>query len=220
MVFPPARYGKPAADNVKNITTRQAVLSDIPYLYEICLKTGDEGNDASALFSDQYLLGHYYAAPYLLYQSGICFVAEYEYRPQGYVIAVPDTVSFKQWMEEQWLPPLRKRYSRPFPQARSEKEKEIVGLIHERKFPLDINEQSWLSDYPAHLHIDLLPIIQGKGMGRVLIDNLFNELVKKKVSGLHLGVGSANIGAISFYKKLGFSVLKEHEWGFTMGKLC
>jgi len=199
---------------------RRAVLSDLPYLYEICLKTGDEGKDASALFSDQYLLGHYYAAPYLVCQFGICFVAEYEYRPQGYIVAVPDTVSFKQWMENQWLAPLRKRYQQTFPLVRSEKEESIIDLIHERKFPIDITEQPWLTDYPAHLHIDLLPGIQGKGLGRILIDKLFNELARKGIPGLHLGVGSSNLGAITFYKKMGFSVLKEHDWGFTMGKRC
>jgi len=202
---------------MEEINIRRAVLSDLPYFYEICLKTGDEGKDASALFFDQYLLGHYYAAPYLVYQSGICFAAEYEYRPQGYIVAVPDTASFKQWMEEQWLVPLRKRYQQPFPPARSKKEKEIIELIHGRKFPVDIAEQPWLTNYPAHLHIDLLPGLQGKGQGRVLIDTLFDELAQRGTPGLHLGVGSSNQGAIAFYKKMGFTVLKEHDWGLTMG---
>jgi len=202
------------------IDIRRAVLSDLPYFYEICLKTGDGGNDASALFFDPYLLGHYYAAPYLVYRSGICFAVEYEYRPQGYIVAVPDTASFKQWMEEQWLPPLRKQYPKPFPQARSDKEQGIVDLIHARKFPIDIAEQPWLTDYPAHLHIDLLPCLQGKGQGRVLIDRLFNELAQKGVSGLHLGVSSSNTGAVAFYKKMGFSVLQEHDRGLTMAKRC
>ena len=203
-----------------DINIRRAVFSDLPYFYEICLKTGNDGKDASAFFSDPYLIGHYYAAPYLAYRDGICFVAEYEYRPQGYIAAVPDTASFKQWMEEHWLPPLRKRYPRPFPPARSEKEKEIINHIHERKFPVDIAEQPWLTEYPAHLHIDLMPCLQGKGQGRILMDKLFNELTQKGVSGLHLGVSSSNQGAIAFYKKMGFSVLEEHDWGLTLGKLC
>jgi ribosomal protein S18 acetylase RimI-like enzyme len=202
------------------INIRRAVLSDLPCFYEICLKTGDGGKDASALFFDQYLLGHYYAAPYLVYRSGICFAVEYEYRPQGYIVAVPDTESFKKWMEEQWLPPLRKQYPKPFPPARSEKEKEIIELIHGRKFPVDITEQPWLTDYPAHLHIDLLPSLQGKGQGRVLMNKLFDELAQKGVSGLHLGVSSSNAGAIAFYKKMDFSVLEEHDWGLTMAKRC
>jgi len=205
---------------MEKIDIRRAVFSDLPYFYEICLKTGDEGRDASSLYSDPYLIGHYYAAPYLAYQSGICFVVEYEYRPQGYIVAAPDTVSFKQEMEEHWLPPLRKRYPRPFPPARSEKEAKIIDLIHERHFPTDTAEEPWLTDYPAHLHIDLLPCLQGKGQGRVLMDKLFNELTRKGVSGLHLGVGSSNAGAIAFYKKMDFSILEEHDWGLTLGKLC
>ena len=68
---------------MEEINIRRAVLSDLPYLYEICLKTGDSGNDATEFFLDPFVLGQYYAAPYLLYPAGICFVAEHECRPQG-----------------------------------------------------------------------------------------------------------------------------------------
>jgi len=204
------------------ITIRQAVLSDIPYLYEICLKTGDNGKDATSLFFDPYLIGQYYAAPYLLFPDGICFVAEYQYRPQGYIIAAPDTAAFRQWMEDQWLPPIRKCCPPPFPPAliRTEKEKQIFELIHNSHFPIDESESPWLADYPAHLHIDLLPCLQGKGTGRALMDALFTELRRQNVPGLHLGVSASNTGAVAFYRKLGFSVIKEYEWGFTLGKMC
>ena len=194
---------------------RRAVLSDLPYLYEICLKTGDASKDATDFFSDPYTIGHYYVAPYLLYPEGICFVVEYEYRPQGYIAAVPDTASFRQWMEAQWLPPLRERYPQPFPLSRSEKEAAIIELFHKQHFPIDT---TWLADYPAHLHIDLLPGIQGKGQGRILMDSLVTELTRKRVPGLYLQVGSSNPGAVAFYRKTGFSVLEEQEWGYTMGK--
>jgi len=202
------------------LSIRRAVLSDIPYLYEICLKTGENGKDATSLYFDQYLLGHYYAAPYLVFPEGICFVVESEHRPQGYILAAPDTAAFKQWMEEQWLPPLRNRYQKPLPpeSIRSEKERHIIELIHTCQFPIDNDSRPWLAEYPAHLHIDLLPSLQGKGMGRSLMNALFSELEKQKVPGLHLGVSASNTGAVAFYRKLGFSVLKEHEWGFTMGK--
>ena len=201
------------------IAIRHAVLTDIPYLYEVCLKTGNEGNDASALFSDPYLIGHYYVAPYLLYQKGFCFIAEYKNRPQGYIVAVPDTVSFRQWMEEYWLPPLRNQYPQPFPYSISEKEKKILDLIHLSKYPVDLNSLPWISEFPAHLHIDLLPIIQRKGIGSKLMDNIFNELRKQNIPGIYLNVDLSNPGAISFYQKLGFSVIKKQEWGYTMGKL-
>jgi ribosomal protein S18 acetylase RimI-like enzyme len=202
----------------EKIIIRRAVLSDLPYLYEICLKTGDESKDATSLFSDPYTIGQYYVAPYLVYPYGICFVADYEYRPQGYIVAVPDTIAFDKWMEDKWLPPLRKRCPEPFPPSRSGKENGIIKLFHKRHFPVDA--QPYLADYPAHLHIDMLPCIQQKGVGRNLINSLFAELAQQKVTGLHLGVGSANTGAVAFYKKVGFTVLGEHKWGFTLGKLC
>lgn len=202
---------------MKEICVRKAVLSDIPYVYDICLKTGDEGKDATAFFRDPYLIGHYFAAPYLAYQQGICYVAEYEY-PQGYILAVPDTAAFMQWMEEHWLPPLRERFSAYFLDAGSEKEQWIMRLIYKKQYPIPADDQPWLADYPAHLHIDLLPGIQRKGIGHILMDKLLSDLVQRNVPGLSFGVGIHNIAAINFYHKMGFSVLMAEEWGYIMGK--
>jgi len=205
---------------MNDIIIRKAQNSDIPYAYEICLKTGDIGKDAGHLFFDPYLIGNYYAAPYFFFSEGICFIAEYQCRPQGYIIAVPDTAIFEKWMEEQWLPPLRKRYPQPFPQEmiRSEREAKLIKAIHNKKFPLEKYSENLYRDYPAHLHIDMLPAIQGKGLGRKLMETLFKELKQQGVTGLHLGVDAENTNAILFYQKLGFSMLKEHSWGFTMAK--
>jgi len=205
---------------MNDIIIRKAQKSDIPYIYEICLKTGDAGKDAEDLYLDHYLIGNYYAAPYFFFPEGICFVAEYQYRPQGYIIAAPDTAAFEKWMEEEWLPPLRSRYPLPFPQelTRSEKEAELIKIIYNKKFPLEKDYENWCKDYPAHLHIDMLPILQGKGLGRKLMNILFMELERQGIKGLHLGVSAENKNAVLFYQKLDFSVLKEHSWGFTMAK--
>jgi GNAT superfamily N-acetyltransferase len=205
---------------MSEINIRKAVLSDLPYFYEICLKTGNDGKDATDLYHDPYLLGHHYAAPYLLFPDAICITAEYQYRPQGYIIAAPDTISFLKWIEENWLPPLRQQYRQPYPQEliRSEKEGWLIKAIHEKKYPVDTNAMPYIKDYPAHLHIDMLPCLQGKGLGRALMDKLFAELKSKGVPGCHLGVSASNQGAVGFYKKLGFTVLKEFDWGLEMGK--
>ncbi|MDR3019826.1 MAG: hypothetical protein LBU66_02860, partial [Treponema sp.] len=155
---------------MQEINIRKGELSDLPYLYEICLKTGENGKDATELFHDEFLIGQYYAAPYLVFPSGICIVAELNFRPQGYVIAAPDSIAFDKWMEEQWLPPLRNRYAQlaplvqgseftPSEYIRSKKEAEILKKIFEKGVPAEL--QPWFTDYPAHLHIDLLPTLQG-----------------------------------------------------------
>ena len=203
---------------MENIIVRQAVLSDLPYIYDVCLKTGDSGKDASALCNDPYLIGHYYAAPYLVYQKGVCFVAEYEKRPKGYIVAALDTAAFNRWMENIWLPPLRKQFPQNDAVSYTKKEEDIISLIHKQHYPADLMNQTPLTDYPAHLHIDLLPVIQNLGIGKILMDNLFNELRKQNIPGLHLGVGLSNHGAICFYQKMGFDILQEHGWGYTMGR--
>jgi GNAT superfamily N-acetyltransferase len=201
---------------------RKAVISDIPYLYEICLKTGDSGKDASALYNDPYVVGQFYAAPYLIYPEGVCFVAEHEYRPQGYIVAAPDTAAFRQWMDQVWLPPLRERYPQPFPpeMLRSEMEKNIISTFHHNQFPMLLDDMPWFGDYPAHLHIDLLPQLQGKGCGRLLMNKLCEELARQAIPGVHLGVGFKNQGAIAFYQKTGFTTLQETQWGLMLGKRC
>jgi ribosomal protein S18 acetylase RimI-like enzyme len=204
---------------MENINIRQAVLSDLPYLYEICLKTGYEGKDASKLYNEPYLIGHYYVAPYVIYQNNLCFVAEYENCPKGYIVSVSDTINYKKWLEENWLLQLRKQFPKENKVKYTEKEEEIINEIHKKQYPIDLKNFAWLSDYPAHLHIDLLPDIQKKGIGKILMEKLIDNLKEQNISGIHLGVSNTNPGAISFYKKMDFKILKEEEWGYTMGKI-
>jgi ribosomal protein S18 acetylase RimI-like enzyme len=199
---------------------RTAVESDVPYLYEICLKTGDSGKDATGLFHDPYLLGQYYAAPYLFHDSGLCFVLEADNRPQGYIIAAADTTEFDRWRERLWLPPLRLRYPKPFPQEiiKSKMEESILNHLHTVAFLPDPELVPWIVDHPAHLHIDLLPAVQNRGFGRALMNALFAELARRGIPGIHLGVGTGNPSAIAFYSKMGFTVLQEAPWMLTLGQ--
>jgi ribosomal protein S18 acetylase RimI-like enzyme len=199
------------------VRIRAALDSDIPYLYEICLKTGDSGKDASSLYHDPCLLGQYYAAPYLFYDKSLCFAVEQDGIPRGYILAAADTAAFNRWMEAEWLPPLRRRYAQPFPVEKIHSPHE-ARLIETIRRVLETTLPSWLADYPAHFHIDLLPQMQGAGWGRKLMERLEAELRARKVPGVHLGVGAANTGAAAFYRKLGYFPLVIEDWGVVMGK--
>jgi GNAT superfamily N-acetyltransferase len=201
------------------IRIRRAFAPDLPYFYEICLKTGNAGKDAASLFNDPFLLGHYFAAPYLFYPQGIAFTAEEDCRPSGYSIAACDTTDFNRWMEAEWLPPLRKLFPVFVPpgRIRSRDEGGLFQSIHSTHFPPE-TAWPWLAEYPAHLHINLLPQAQGRGIGRLLIKKLCAELSRRGIPGVHLGVNGKNTGAIAFYHKTGFSFLQTEEWGMIMGK--
>lgn len=69
-------------------------------------------------------------------------------------------------------------------------------------------QKKYKRDYPAHLHIDLLPGYQQKGLGRKLINALCDHLQQKGVKGVMLSVFIGNRGAIRFYEKCGFTRVK------------
>jgi GNAT superfamily N-acetyltransferase len=73
------------------------------------------------------------------------------------------------------------------------------------------------AEYPAHLHIDLLPETQGQGLGRALIETLFAELSRRGVRGLHLGMDPKNTGAAAFYERLGMTPLPAEPGGQSYG---
>lgn len=61
--------------------------------------------------------------------------------------------------------------------------------------------------YPAHMHIDLLPEYQGKGIGPQLIDTLLAHLRAKNCPAIMFSVWVHNTGAMRFYERLGFEKL-------------
>ena len=72
----------------------------------------------------------------------------------------------------------------------------------------DIMTREEFENYPAHLHIDILPNAQRRGYGKKLINAFLKELIYQKVKGVHLIVSKKNINAINFYQKVGFTNFK------------
>jgi ribosomal protein S18 acetylase RimI-like enzyme len=67
------------------------------------------------------------------------------------------------------------------------------------------------AEYPAHLHINLLPEYQGLGLGTRLMERFEAHLIDQGVTGVHLQTSNHNQKAIPFYKKLGFTVASQVE---------
>ncbi len=185
--------------------------SDLFALYQICLKTGDSGKDATNKYKDSEILGHFFAAPYAVLESDLCFVLTCSGQPCGYILGTRDSQQFYERCEREWFPVLRERYPNPADDDASA-DAHIVRLIHRGH---RVKEE--LRDYPAHLHIDILPEGQGQGMGRNLTDTFLSRLRELKVPAIHLEVGKANPGAIKFYERTGFQVIKEYERSIAYG---
>ena len=179
--------------------------TDLDALYEVCLRTGDAGEDATSRFEDPRLLGEVYVGPYLMMPSGIGFIAVEDRVPSGYALAAVDTRRFEAECEAEWWPALRARHPQPVVDDLSTDDAEIIALIHDPESPPD----EVAARYPAHLHIDLLPVLQGRGLGREMMSRLLDELRARNVPGVHLGVDARNQRAVGFYEHLGFDHLDD-----------
>jgi ribosomal protein S18 acetylase RimI-like enzyme len=196
------------------VTVRPYQPFDLPGMYQVCLRTGDSGQDATAHYRNPDLLAHIYAGPYPVADPGLSFVAVDEQGVLGYIIATADTLEFETWQEEHWWPGLREQYPVSLGQDPRDGTQDWLRIAHihrARPTPDDLYEK-----YPAHLHIDILPRGQRSGLGRRLVTTLTDALRARGVRGLHLGVGSGNPGAFAFYQAIGFHEERRADWGSTM----
>ncbi|HEV2365844.1 MAG TPA: GNAT family N-acetyltransferase [Caulobacteraceae bacterium] len=185
------------------IDIRTARESDIEAIYEVALKTGDAGVDASGLHPDGRIVGDLFAVPYVLFSRKLSFAIEDEEGVGGYVLGALDTAAFETRLTEAWWPGKRLRYRAPVGEPRPDWNADARWrwFVHNpRPTPRRIAEP-----YPSHLHIDLLPRLQGKGIGRRAMDLWLEQARAAGSSGAHLGVSTRNHRALRFYRAYGLT---------------
>jgi len=191
--------------------------TDLPYLYDICLKTGDNGKDATDLFNDPYVLGQFYAAPYAFFEKDCIRILEGKsrglLRPLGYILGTSDTRAYTTWFNKTWRPAALALYSG------TEGSKSPIEISTRALFAAELPCPAWAETYPGHIHIDLLPEAQGGGWGRKLMDAISQRFSEKGCKGFHLGVSGTNERAIAFYHHYGMKEIAKEPWGIVFGKL-
>ncbi|MFF3615093.1 GNAT family N-acetyltransferase [Streptomyces sp. NPDC002580] len=176
---------------------------------DVCVSTADEGGDSRARYPDEELMPTLFAAPYCHLEPGLAFVLDDgSGRAVGYVVGTGDTAEFVTRFRDTWIPRVAGRYPAPTAPPRSPSE-EMVGLLHRPERML-LPE---LADFPAHLHIDLLPEFQRRGHGRALMNTFLTALRDRGVPAVHLGMVTANKAARAFYDRLGFHELPVEDPG-------
>jgi ribosomal protein S18 acetylase RimI-like enzyme len=171
--------------------------ADLDALYQICLRTGRNGDDATALYRDPWLIGHVHAAPYGIFQPSLAFVAEDDEGVGGYVLGALDTESFEERLEREWW---------------TADQRKAYRIHHDFRSPAEVTAR-----YPSHLHIDMVPRLQGGGNGRRLMNTLTAALREQGSPGVHLGVYAVNTRAVGFYRHVGFTELSSGNGAITFG---
>ena len=175
--------------------------ADLPALYDVCVRTADAGGDARPLYPDHDLMPTIFLAPYVALDPSLAFVVDDGSRAVGYVIGTADTASFVRRYRQEWLPTVVGRY--PAPTSLDTPTEQMLSLLHNPERMI----VPALADYPAHLHIDLLPEYQRQGLGRQLMGRFLGALADRGVPAAHLGMVTVNVAARKFYDRLGFHVI-------------
>ena len=119
-----------------------------------------------------------------------CFVAvDDDDHAIGYALCAPDFAHFEKTMRAKYIPQIAD-----------------VSPAHVALFETKFAEyKKYLGEYPAHLHVDILPEAQGHGLGGKLICALLDKLRHEKIPGVFLEAGAHKVNAIKFFTKHGFT---------------
>ena len=184
------------------LSLRPYASDDLKSLYAISLATADAGADASRLYHDAYLVGSIYSAPYAALDPDLVVVAADDEGAGGFVLGAVDTVAWGQRLERNWWPQLRRQYPALDLDARdsANPDQRRIFMIHNpERAPTQVARE-----FPAHLHLNLAPRLQGAGVGTKLF-HAWQRLAKERgASAMHVAVNRANARAMAFWGKMGF----------------
>ena len=184
---------------------RPVRASDLAALHEISLATGHVGADAAGLYADPLMVGHIYSAPYGVLAPRLALVAEDAAGVAGFTVGAVDTAAWEALLERQWWPALRQRYADPGQEVSpgwNADQRRAFMFHHPAAVPEAVS-----ASHPAHLHLNLLPRLQRRGVGAELLAAWLAVARRHGARCVHVGVNRANTGAIGFWQTQGFRPL-------------
>jgi GNAT superfamily N-acetyltransferase len=178
---------------------------DLSDIYQISVQTGDNGRDATALYDDPKLMGHIYSAPYVLLNPEHAIVIEYNDQVVGYIVGTLDTQSWEKRLELEWWPKLRHQYKAPDPENLDHWTMDQIRIdrIHNPR----LIDREISTRYPAHMHMNLLPIMQRRGIGTSLLQKWLSIAIIEGDRGVHVGANPKNTDGIAFWQRSGFQTI-------------
>jgi ribosomal protein S18 acetylase RimI-like enzyme len=176
---------------------------------DVCFRTGFMGEPVAWQFSDRDAFAHLFCTWYLDHRPDSCWVVDDgDGRAVGYLIGSADGsgsdgpahlatfVGYHCLLRGVAVRP----GTRPF-LARAGRDLRADRRV--LRSPVDHHR------YPADLHINLLPVVRGTGLGAQLVRTWTDVLVHQGVPGVHLGTFGENTGAIAFFRAQGFGEVGE-----------
>ncbi len=181
------------------VTIRKYEEKDYKNVQFCCLNS--EGADNAPDYEFGRFILYTFCNYYIEKEPENCFVIDDDGKAVGYIICAENYDRYKEIFDREYLP-----------------ETKQFGEENYKWAVVSSDPQSKVKDeYPAHLHIDILPEYQRMGMGGKLVETLCEHLASKGIEGVCLTCGPKNERAMNFYKKRGFTLLSIDEGDACFG---
>lgn len=199
---------------MSQITIRNYQPADESAIVDITFKTGFMGEDLTGrgYCDDSRLWYMIFIGYYARYEPEHFFVAvnSDSEKVVGFICGTPDTLRQEAKFKKQMVPRIVFRLLRITSWRYPHSFKTVLGMMRWVSSDTDnAKNNPIIAQYPAHLHINLLPNSQSKGLGTRLIQQFKEHMRDLGVKGVHLGTSNKNKKAVPFYHKMGFSILEE-----------
>lgn len=188
-----------------SIEIRKIKIEDEGKLIDICFVTGDAF--LKKVFPDKYLFSLFWCLYYVWYESENSFVAidDENNKVIGYIFSTLNT----KFQERNFKKTMRKKIWNRINELNIHSLRTKIITFYLLNKPSTIKRNKILKNYPAHLHINILPKYQRQGIGWKLMKTLESHLKEEKILGYHLEVGAHNEVGLNFYQKYNLELLKE-----------
>ena len=197
-----------------DIIIRNYRQADEPAIEDITYRTGFKGEDLTGrdFFDDRRLFFLLFIYYYTRYEPEHFFVAVDASNDTviGFICGATDTAAQEKNFQKKVVPRI---IARTFLYTSWRYPRTFKMLLRMMKGMGTVGDHDTAARvraaYPAHLHINLLPEYQHKGIGTRLTQHFEDHLIGQNVRGVHLQTTSHNRKAVPFYEKLGFEILQE-----------
>lgn len=187
----------------KTYTYRPYKSPDEATMYDICLKTCDDGMDGTEVFPEYPdIIGDRILGGFITLSPEMCFVVEDEDGVMGYIVAALDGTSFRQKQKMSWVPAMCEKYPKPQKMEELTPAEEVMLGFHT---DTDNTPPSIYTSFPSIIRLDILPRrMEDLALSKRLLAMCFSALKTNGSNGVHVELNIGDKYMMEHYRLLGF----------------
>jgi GNAT superfamily N-acetyltransferase len=183
------------------VGVRRYAPADREAVRDISFMTGLMGEPVGAFWRHRESWADVWTSYYTDREPGSLFVATIGDDVVGYLAGCVDTATMRPTTDERLVAAIRRHWLFFRPGTAGFLIRAMLdGIRDEGGARGELVDPRW----PAHLHIDLLPVARGIGLGRALMEPWLRQLSDVGSPGCHLATLSENSRAHAFFERAGF----------------